>query len=57
MQWGSVSEFFAMGGYGLYVWGAYAMTGLVIAAEMVALVRRGRTAHARLGRSLSAQSD
>ena len=21
MQWGSATEFFAMGGYGLYVWG------------------------------------
>jgi heme exporter protein D len=25
MNWGSVGEFFAMGGYGLYVWGAYAV--------------------------------
>jgi heme exporter protein D len=26
MSWNSVSEFFAMGGYGLYVWGAYGVT-------------------------------
>ena len=57
MQWGSVSEFFAMGGYGLYVWGAYAMTAVVIAAEMVTLIRRGRTLRARPGRSSHAQSD
>ncbi len=25
MNWGSPAEFFAMGGYGLYVWGAYAV--------------------------------
>ena len=25
MTWGSPAEFFAMGGYGLYVWGAYAV--------------------------------
>ena len=26
MNWNSAAEFFAMGGYGLYVWGAYAVT-------------------------------
>ena len=57
MQWGSVSEFFAMGGYGLYVWGAYAVTAVVIVAEAVMLVRRGRTLRARAGRSSHAQSD
>jgi heme exporter protein D len=57
MHWGSVSEFFDMGGYGLYVWGAYAVTALVIAAEVVTLVRRGRTLRARAGRSPHAQSD
>ncbi len=25
MNWGSPAEFFSMGGYGLYVWGAYAV--------------------------------
>ena len=57
MQWGSVSEFLAMGGYGLYVWGAYAVTAVVIAAEVVILKRRGRTLRARAGRSLHARSD
>jgi heme exporter protein D len=51
MQWTSFSEFFAMGGYGLYVWGAYAVTLAVIAAEVVALRRRGRTLRARGSRS------
>lgn len=57
MQWGSVPEFLAMGGYGLYVWGAYAVTAVVIAAEVITLVRRGRTLRARAGRSTHAQSD
>ena len=26
MNWGSLSEFLAMKGYGLYVWGSYGMT-------------------------------
>jgi len=51
MQWGSVSEFLAMGGYGLYVWGSYTVTALVIAAEVVVLVRCGRTLRARESRS------
>ncbi len=51
MQWSSAAEFFSMGGYGLYVWGAYAVTAAVIAAEIVALGRRGRTLRAQAGRS------
>ncbi len=42
MNWGSWDAFFAMGGYGLYVWGSYAVTGVAIAAEVL-LVRRRRT--------------
>jgi heme exporter protein D len=57
MQWSSAGEFFAMGGYGLYVWGAYAVTAVVIAAELVTLIRHGRTLRARAGRSSHAQSD
>ena len=57
MQWGSVSEFFAMGGYGLYVWGSYLVTAAVIAAEIAVLVRRGRTLRARAGRISGHESD
>ena len=44
MNWGSASEFFAMGGYGLYVWGSYAVTMLVIAVELASLAARRRAA-------------
>jgi heme exporter protein D len=44
MNWGSVSEFFAMGGKGLYVWGSYAVTFLCIAIELAALRARRRAA-------------
>jgi heme exporter protein D len=40
MNWGSASEFFAMGGYGLYVWGSYAVAGLVLAIEPLLAFRR-----------------
>jgi heme exporter protein D len=45
MWFANWSEFFAMGGYGLYVWGSFAMTALAIAIEVVAL--RARTRHLR----------
>ena len=51
MQWGSASEFFAMGGYALYVWGSYAVAAALIALEIVLLVRRGRTLRADIGRN------
>ena len=44
MNWGSASEFFAMGGYGLYVWGSYAVTFVCIAIELASLWLRRRTA-------------
>ena len=46
MQWSSATEFFAMGGYGLYIWGSYGMTALVIALELFALVKRRRALRA-----------
>ncbi|MBI4939050.1 MAG: heme exporter protein CcmD [Nitrosomonadales bacterium] len=39
MNWG---EFFAMKGYGLYVWGSYGVTLLIFIAEIL-LVRHKRT--------------
>lgn len=44
MNWGSLSEFFAMGGYGLYVWGSYGVTAIVIGLEIAMLVSRHRAA-------------
>jgi len=57
MHWGSVSEFFAMGGYALYVWGSYLLTAVVIAAEVVSLTRRSRTLRAGAGRTPGSDSD
>ena len=43
MTWESASEFWSMRGYGLYVWGSYAMTLALMLYEAVS-VRRGRRA-------------
>ena len=41
-----MSEFFAMGGYGWYVWGSYAVTFAVLALEIVLVRKRSREAKA-----------
>ena len=56
MNWGSVNEFLAMGGYALYVWGSYGMTALLVVAEIVALRARRRRAMDELSRARSASS-
>jgi heme exporter protein D len=42
MTWGSLDNFLAMGGFGLYVWGSYAVTLVLMIAEIVLLARRRR---------------
>jgi heme exporter protein D len=44
MHWSSVADFLAMGGYGLYVWGSFAVTAGVMVWEVLALGQRRRRA-------------
>jgi heme exporter protein D len=44
MNWGSASDFFAMGGYGLYVWGSYAVALACMLAEPVMAAMRHKRA-------------
>ena len=46
MLWNSASDFFAMGGYGLYVWGSFGVCALTMIAEPL-LVRQRRKAALR----------
>jgi heme exporter protein D len=39
-----MSDFFAMGGYGFYVWGAYGVTALLIIAEAISVRARLKAA-------------
>jgi heme exporter protein D len=39
MNW---SKFFFMGGYGLYVWGSYGVTFVLLGAEVLMLLKRKR---------------
>lgn len=55
MNWQSWSDFFAMGGYALYVWGAYALTMVIMVSEVVLLVLRRRSLIERLRRFVLGQ--
>jgi heme exporter protein D len=44
MNWGSAAEFLAMGGYGFYVWGSFAVTAACLAAEPLLVRARLRRA-------------
>lgn len=44
MNWTSAVEFFAMGGYGLYVWGSVAACALLMTVEPWLARRRHRLA-------------
>jgi heme exporter protein D len=55
MNWHSWSEFLAMGGYALYVWGSYALTLVVLIVEIVALVMRRRGVIERLAKFYAAR--
>ena len=39
MDW---SKFFSMGGYALYVWGSYGVTFVLLAGEVLMLLKRKR---------------
>ena len=35
MNWGSPADFFAMGGYGLYVWGSFGVCAVIMVMEPI----------------------
>lgn len=56
MNWNSPAEFFAMGGYGLYVWGSFAVTAACLIVEPLLLRQRRNAALARLKRESAFES-
>lgn len=55
MQWGSLAEFLAMGGYGFYVWTSFGVTALCMLGEVLALRQRYRAAREGSRQSLDDQ--
>jgi heme exporter protein D len=56
IHWNSFSDFLAMGGYGLYVWGSFGVTALIMAIEPIVVARNRKITVARLKRQLRAES-
>ena len=56
IHWKSFGDFIAMGGYGLYVWGSFAVTALIMIIEPILVARNRKTTIARLKRQLRADA-
>ncbi|MCK6389568.1 MAG: heme exporter protein CcmD [Azonexus sp.] len=56
IHWHSFSDFIAMGGYGLYVWGSFGTTALLMTIEPILVIRNRKSTLSRLKRQLRAES-
>jgi heme exporter protein D len=54
-MWNSPSEFFAMGGYALYVWSSFGMCALVLLLEPLVIRARNRLVLRRLKQQVLAE--
>jgi heme exporter protein D len=54
IHWNSLADFLAMGGYGLYVWGSFGVTVLIMAVEPLLIAKRKKETIRRLKRQLRA---
>lgn len=55
MIWDSWSDFFAMGGYGFYVWGTFIVFLVCMLGEVALLQQRWSSTRHRLGRWVRAE--
>jgi heme exporter protein D len=56
IHWNSFSDFIAMGGYGIYVWGSFGVTALIMVIEPIVAIRNQKNLIARLKRQIRAES-
>ncbi|MDR0577664.1 MAG: heme exporter protein CcmD [Candidatus Accumulibacter sp.] len=56
MYWNSLSDFFAMGDHGLYVWGSFAVMAALMILEPVLLARGRKKLLERLRRQYRAEA-
>ena len=57
MNWGSPADFFAMGGYGLYVWGSFGVTFAALLIETQLARKRFADTRRLLRRELAADRE
>ncbi len=55
MIWNSVGDFFAMGGYALYVWGSFGVSALALVAEPFLIGKRHKDIVRTLRRQVAAE--
>jgi heme exporter protein D len=55
MIWNSVADFWAMGGYGLYVWGSFGVTAALMGIEILWVKKARANALTQVARELAAQ--
>jgi heme exporter protein D len=55
MSWNNPAEFFAMGGYGFYVWGSFGVTALALLIEPLLIRKRRSEVLRSLQREFSAR--
>jgi heme exporter protein D len=55
MIWNSTADFWAMGGYGLYVWGSFGVTAFCMAIEVLWVKQARGQALAQVVHELEAQ--
>ncbi len=56
IYWNSFSDFLHMGGYGLYVWGSFGVTALIMLVEPIIVARQQKAVRVRLKRQIRAES-
>ena len=56
MIWDSWGDFFAMGGYALYVWGSFIVVFGCMAGEVVLLKQRAKSIRAQINNASFARS-
>ena len=56
IHWNSFSDFLAMGGYGLYVWGSFGVTVLIMVVEPIMVASNRKATITRLQRQMRAET-
>ena len=54
-MWNSASEFFAMGGYALYVWSSFGVAAIILLLEPLTVRARNKAIISRLKQELLAE--
>ena len=57
VNWASAADFWAMGGYGFYVWGSYVTVVIVLGSELALLKARRKRALAEVNQEINRTSD